>query len=545
MIEANVIDTVEHEVPSRGFLAELDAMERMGEANSLTMEPVGPVSTSFVSHRAMITAIMGPYGSAKTTSCFQKIINIALWQNPGRDGVRRIRVCVVRPTYGQLEDTVMKDWFSWFPKTRENWNGEKLDHNIRLSIPGVAELEIEMCFRAVDDRDKAEKVFKGMQLTVLWLNEADTLHPAVLEFGMPRLGRYPSKNMGGCAWSGVIMDFNAPDSDNWIVPLVINGDLGLPQELVDQLREEFGPEYGVGFFKQPGGRDPNAENLQNLPKGYYEKLMAGKSENYIRRFVDNELGAVRNGQPVYPEFNDDFHMAKEALKPAPNVPICMGVDAGSTPAVVFGQRMPGGQIRLLDELVVLATDESVMLEKLGPDQFGELAAEFWLENYPNSQLGGAWIDPAGMDGDEYTASWGARFWEAFKNRMQGGARRTRLKPAPVKGNRIPERIEGVRSLFLNNPGGDPGLLVSPSCKTLRRGFNNGYVIVRTQLSNGHGRWKDEPLKNDWSHVQDALQYLVAGMIKRGDALSADDDHRGRHPRNSRKANFGNSRFARR
>lgn len=547
MIEPRVTMAPEREVSGARFLDEMRAMERMGEASALTMDRVGPVSDAFISDRAMITAMMGPYGSAKTTSCFQKIIRIALWQNPGRDGVRRIRVCVVRPTYGQLEDTVMKDWFSWFPKTRENWNGEKLDHKIRVSIPEIAELEIEMCFRAVDDRDKAEKVFKGMQLTVLWLNEADTCHPAVLEFGMPRLGRYPSSNMGGCAWSGVIMDFNAPDSDNWIVPLVINGDLGLPQSLVDALRDEFGPEYGVGFHRQPGGRDPNAENLHNLPRGYYEKLMAGKSENYIRRFVDNQLGAVRNGQPVYPEFNDGFHMAPEGFKPVEGVPLCMALDAGSTPALVFGQRLPGGQIRVVDELVVLATDESVMLEKLGPEAFGTEAAEYWLEHFPTAKLGEAWIDPAGLDGDEYTDAWGSKFWAAFKKRAPAIAGRKRLKVAPVKGNRLPERIEPVRALFLNNPGGKPGIFVSPRCKTLRRGFNNGYVIVRTKMSNGHGRWKDEPLKNDWSHVQDALQYLVAGLIKRGDGPGSDVDvdgrSRARREREPRRANFGGSRYA--
>jgi hypothetical protein len=37
---------------------------------------------------------MGPYGSAKTTSCFQKILNsVAMWQNPNpHDGVRRVKV---------------------------------------------------------------------------------------------------------------------------------------------------------------------------------------------------------------------------------------------------------------------------------------------------------------------------------------------------------------------------------------------------------------------------------------------------------------------
>lgn len=519
---------------AENFVADLEALERSGEATALTMESVGPVSDAYIRDRRFITCIMGPYGSAKTTSNFQKIINIALWQNEGRDGVRRVRGCVVRPTYGQLQDTVMKDWFSWFPQTRENWNGEKMDHKIRVSIPQIAELEIEMCFRAVDERAKAEKVFKGMQLTFLWPNEIDTCHPAVLEFGLPRLGRYPTANMGGCAWSGMIADMNAPDIDNWVVPLVVDGDMGLSDEQIEQFRAQYGDDFGVGFHRQPGGREAGAENLKNLQEGYYERLMIGKSENYIRRFIDNQFGAVRNGQPVYPEFNDPFHVHNEALRPVAGVPICLAVDGGSTPACVFGQKLSGGQVRVLDELVVMAPDESVALEKLGPEAFGEECAEFWMEHYGKAEFGHAWCDPATLDGDQYTASWATRFWSAFTKRMGSQARSWKLKAAPVPGNRLPDRIEPVRGLLTRNPGGQPGLLLSPRCRWLRRGFNNGYVIVRTAMSNGHGRWKDEPLKNDFSHVHDALQYLVVGLVKRGAALLDRGGDRDRDRRSGRK-----------
>src|SRR3546814_5742951 len=77
-----------------------------GEARAVTLAPVGPVAQRFLSDRRFITAIMGPYGSGKTTTCFQKILNATLWQRPGRDGVRRSRGMVVRSTYGQLETNV-------------------------------------------------------------------------------------------------------------------------------------------------------------------------------------------------------------------------------------------------------------------------------------------------------------------------------------------------------------------------------------------------------------------------------------------------------
>jgi hypothetical protein len=63
-------------------------------------------------------------------------------------------------------------------------------------------------------------------------------------------------------------------------------------------------------------------------------------------------------------------------------------------------------------------------------------------------------------------------------------------------------------------GGEPGFLICPvRCKMLRRGFKGMYVIARTKLQNGMGRFKDEPVKNDFSHVQDGCQYLCLRFAK--------------------------------
>jgi hypothetical protein len=84
--------------------------------------------------------------------------------------------------------------------------------------------------------------------------------------------------------------------------------------------------------------------------------------------------------------------------------------------------------------------------------------------------------------------------------------------------------------------------VSPIAKHLRRGFNNGYVIQRVSFSDGSGRYKDAPLKNDFSHVHDALQYLVLGLNKRGDATDDLDDQR-RDRRRRGNVDFGGGYFS--
>lgn len=520
-----------------------DFEDRIGEARALTMKPVGPVAAAFTQDRAFIRNIMGPFGSAKTTTCFQAIIWATMWQNPGRDGVRRSRGCITRATYGQLQDTVMSDWFEWFPKTRENWNGDQMRHRVLLDVPNFGPLEIEVLFRACEDRKKAEQIFKGMQLTWLYPNEIDTQDQGVVEFGLPRLGRYPPASKGGCAWYGLISDMNAPDIDNWTYELLVDGDMKMPPEMVEQMQAMLGRDFRIAFHRQPGGLDAEAENIENLPKGYYERLMIGKTDNWINRFVHNQFGAVRNGQPVYPEYNDDVFCAKARIEPVPGLPVCMGVDGGSTPAVVFGQRDEHGGLIVLDELVVFADRDDGVLEKFSAEAFGETAGEFWLERFGKCRFGGAWHDPAALDGDEYDESWAQEFWAAFRKKVGHAARGWKFKPAPVRGNRLPERLKAVRD-HLTMTGGRPKFRLSATCRFLRRGFNNGYVITRVQMTNGMGRWSDRPAKNDYSHVHDALQYLAVGITKRGVLADGSEPRGGREGRGvRRKVDHGSGPFA--
>lgn len=498
----------------------------MSEAGLSLMAPVGPVAEAFIHDQRMITAVMGPYGSAKTTSCIRKIVQSAFWQKPGPDGVRRVRWCVVRDTYQQLETNVLNSWFTWFPKTKANWNGRQMVHRLRLEVafldgmePQV--IEIEAYFRAMGDQ-KAEDVLKGLELTGLWLNEVDTLDKGVLRFGLPRCGRYPPAKDGGCQWYGVIADFNAPDIDNWTYDLLVEETplkqkLALDDDGYERLVEAVGSRFGIGFHRQPGGRsvDPEPENLRNLPQGYYANLLIGMSSNDIRRFVDNEFGAVRSGQPVYPEYNDELHCSKEKLKPLSALPVAMGVDGGATPAIVFGQREESGRIRWINELVVIDPKDSDVLERMGPETFGQHAGEFWKEHFGHCDFGGAWADPAWWTEGEDRLGWYTLFWRAFQEAVGPAARRWKLKPAPGKGNRLHERIEAVRRPLRQMIDGSPAFVVSSACRMIRRGFNNGYVFVRTQLSNGTGRWGDKPVKNDYSHPHDAGQCLNLGLQNRG------------------------------
>ena len=97
--------------------------------------------------------------------------------------------------------------------------------------------------------------------------------------------------------------------------------------------------------------DEGAENLPNLPPGYYLKAMAGKDEQWVRVYVHGTYGFVLDGKPVYPEYRDSVHCRSEGFAAIQRVPLLIGMDFGLTPAAVFGQTMPNGQWRKHSELV--------------------------------------------------------------------------------------------------------------------------------------------------------------------------------------------------
>jgi hypothetical protein len=78
------------------------------------------------------------------------------------------------------------------------------------------------------------------------------------------------------------MDTNPPNEDSW---------------LHDQF-EEAKPE-GWAVFKQPSGLSPEAENRENLGDTYYEDMMDGATEDFIRVHVHGEYGRSLVGKPVY------------------------------------------------------------------------------------------------------------------------------------------------------------------------------------------------------------------------------------------------------
>ena len=104
------------------------------------------------------------------------------------------------------------------------------------------------------------------------------------------------------------------------------------------------------FGGPPHPQLPRAENLANLPNDYYKSLAEGKSDAWIKQFIEVRWGFSLKGKPVYRSFNPDIHVAARPLIYNPHLPLIMGFDAGLTPAATFGQLDPHGRLLVLAEL---------------------------------------------------------------------------------------------------------------------------------------------------------------------------------------------------
>lgn len=416
----------------------------------------------FHNDKTFVRMLMGPFGSGKSVGCIAEIIKQAALMPVQQNGTRNSRWAVVRNSYRELTDTTLKTAEDWIPSQWRRWTSSDMRMDVEFD-----DVRLEILFRALDRPDDIKKLL-SLELTGAFINESREVPKAVFDAVQGRVGRYPRKGGGG--WYGVICDTNPPDTDHWIY----------------RVFEEEMPE-GYRIFHQPGGLDPDAENIDNLPPLYYSRMMAGKDQAWIDVYVNGKYGYVQDGKPIFPEYNDSVHAADEILQPNPKLELRIGLDFGLTPAAAFAQETASGQWRFIDELVT---------EDMGAVRFGELLAKKISSQYHGYEviIHG---DPAGDDRVQTDENTPFRILETVG---------INASPAPSQ-DPIIRREALARPMARMTMAGEPGLLVSPKCKTLRKGLSGAYKYKRLMVS-GDERYRDKPDKNMYSHVCEAAEYLL-------------------------------------
>lgn len=444
--------------------------------------PQGPTLERYILSKEQRTFICGPLGSSKTNASCWKAFRVMLDQEPNANGVRKSRVAAIRNTYPDLFGTTIKDWLDMFEGLGRFVKGglEPPTHHLSFELDDGTRVESEMVFLALD-REEHVKKLRGLQLTAAWINETKEIPFAIVSMLDLRVGRYPQDTQP--TWYGIFGDTNAPDTDHWYY----------------KLAEEERPE-GWLFLKQPGGlirkdkdspwqENPQAENIHNLPKGYYLKGAQGKDEAWILVNLANEYGFVKDGKPVYPDYRDSTHCKPFEL--VKELGLHIGLDFGLTPAAVIGQQMTNGQMRWRHELVT---------EDTGVIRFAGELKRFLNLHFPGWPVAKITGDPAGDqrqagDSEERTV---------FQLLEANG-----INAVPAPTNDFTVRTEAVSAALRRMIDGEPGFLIHPDCKITRKGMQGGYMFKRVKVA-GDERFRDVPDKNRFSHPCEAGQYLMLG-----------------------------------
>ena len=322
----------------------------MGNHFEFILRPQGPVLDAYMQSRARVAFIMGPLGSGKTYQSAQKVFSLMCEQTPNAAGERRTRWCSIRNTYPDLMSTTAKDWMDLFGGLGKFKGGgmEPPSHTLGFDLDDGTKVEAEMIFLALDREDSIKKL-RGLQVTGFWLSEVKELRKPVVDMADLRHGRYPSPADGpGPRWHGMIGDTNAPEHGHWYYNLAEND-----------------RPLGWEFFKQPGGviragklqngkarwvANLQAENLANLPDGYYINGMAGKSDEWIASNLANEYGNYVEGAYYATQMANLRRLGRICEVPYdPGLPVNTFWDLGRSDSMVIWFHQRAGQAnRLID-----------------------------------------------------------------------------------------------------------------------------------------------------------------------------------------------------
>lgn len=311
------------------------------------------------------------------------------------------------------------------------------------------------------------------QLTMVYVNEFREIPQQLVAAMSGRVGRFPSMTLGVTpSRFGIIGDSNPyADGSEWHKFL------------------EAEPNAEHILFRQPSGMSAEGENRENLPEGYYERLVASHSDDWVKSHVHGLNSDDLAGLAVFKaSFNRERHVDMDGLEVNRFRPLMIGMDFGRTPTAIITQVDTRGRLVVLHE----ETSENMGLQqflraKLRPvltgDRFGGLKAFIVA-------------DPAGRIRSQATES------TLFDTLREEG-----YIAMPAPSNDIAVRLRAVEKLLLESA--PQGMIIDgKACPQLVSALASGYKYKRKR----NGEAEDSPDKlHPVSDLADSLQYACLGV----------------------------------
>jgi hypothetical protein len=267
---------------------------------------------------------------------------------------------------------------------------------------------------------------------------------------------------------------------------------------------------GHVLHAQPSGLSPDAENLEAMGRGYYENsaMMNAHRPWWINRMIHVRPGFTRANSPVWSEWDDDRNMAKNTIPVIRELPVITGTDGGLTPTTVYMQEKPNGQLRILAECP---------LERGGMRELATAMLQLEATRFEGCRFVSL-CDPAMGAGEDLAE-------KSDRQRLSDYlGRKVQLAPT----NNPDTRHEAVKVKLRHTcEGGEPGLVVDPSCKTIRRGANQTFHFKKVAGTDDLG----SVAKTFDGHTCEAMEYGALGCgtalarVRTGDQVAARERRR--------------------
>ena len=496
---------------------------------NIDRKPYQPLPTMIGFHAsdAEMRCLVGPVGSGKTTACIQEIGVLLPRHLANTYGITNTRFAIVRKTYRELMDTTFASVQDWLPFGEWHAAEMKMVLNYPPSVGCNYSLHVELIFRSCNRPEDMEK-FKSLEITGYWVEESVEVNEEVKRMLRGRIGRYPQRSpvrFGIESTNPCDVEHHIYWEHNWVptgetwetyrvekiaeakqhgmskadaeamYPVICD-----PNKLEKDITGRFTPWSVPGPRPNPkkkpvakylGWWQPPHENDANLKPGYYEALMEdyGNNPEWLHMYVEGKPGIRVLGKVVYGNFSSSRHVAKEPLE-SNKTPLYIGWDnSGNFPAAVIGQ------IRGPLQLAILWEQYS---EREGIVDFTRKLLSDIEQMYPGHTIAANYADPAG--GGRFSRGTGGLTSNAQLMYEECG-----LTVIPSEQN-LYARIQSVDQMLARNDG----IIIDPRCTRLINGFIGGYVYPeKIGVAN---EFLQQPMKNSFSHIHDALQYMCAKLF---------------------------------
>lgn len=417
--------------------------------------------------------VVGPVGSGKTTAMVMEIFRRACLQEAGPSGIRPSRWVAVRNTRPQLVSATLPDILSLLSPFAV-WHPSDSRVDVEVDLEDGTRVDLEIWLVPLETPDDIRRLL-SLQLSGVWLSEFREIDVKVVPNLLARIGRYPKRELHGadCTHRCLIAESNSFSiASPWYELLVTNR----PDDWA--------------FFRQPSALSPEAENIENLPPGYYEKLAASADEDWIRVYLANDFGIDLTGEPVWGRLVDPDRHLSDKLEPIIMRPVMLAQDFGRTPATLFCQITSEGTLVVLDEVYT----ENNGIER----HFDQYVMPLLNGRYKGATV---WCvaDPAGIYKDQVGE---VSPIVALQNRG--------IRTVPARTNNVDARINAVATLLNRQIGKRPGLMINKTrCPLLVRAIMQDYRYRR----NKNEKLEEVPEKSHpASDLADALSYAALATL---------------------------------